>query len=71
MTAPNSGQATRNRVREVLLRACAEDVQYHVEKIRSIGWPAEVIAVNDEDFFGLRIEIRLDQVPVPVEAVNG
>ncbi len=37
-----------------------------IESLRELGWPVEPIAVSDEDFFGLRLEIRLNFVPVPV-----
>jgi hypothetical protein len=67
-TDERSLPATRPRL--VLLEAAVEEVRPIVEKLRAAGWPTEIVAVNEPEFFGVRVEIRLDGIPVPVEAAR-
>lgn len=57
-----------NRPRLVLMEACTADLRPKLWELREAGWPAELIAMNSPDFFGLRLEVNLGGVPVPLEA---
>ncbi len=60
-----------NRPSEALLDAFLEDLREPVRRLRERGWPAEVVVVNEDGWFGVRVETKLDGPRVPVEAVGG
>jgi hypothetical protein len=51
-----------------LIDAAMQDLRAPVLRLRELGWPAEVIAVNEEGWFGLRVDICLNGLRIPVEA---
>jgi hypothetical protein len=60
LTAEPDEPRTLNRPREVLLRACSEDLAPIADKLRQVGWHVAVVAVNEPGWFGVRLEVCLD-----------
>lgn len=59
-----------NRPQQILLRAASEDIARHGRELREVGWPTEIVAFNDDNGFGVRLEIRLEGLPVPLESLR-
>lgn len=59
------------RPREILLHGLMDELRPLVQDLRKRGWPVEVRADASDGGLMLSVEVRLDHMPVPVEATGG
>lgn len=55
-----------NKPTTALMRAFLDEARPFIRELREDGWPVEVIVVDEPTFLGVRLEVPLDGLRLPV-----